>query len=131
MEKQNFETCIEDLVREIINCISEKEYDELEQIALIDAEWIEEDEEQSDGFRRFEEWIEDQLSGWKEETGEDFVIDSFDKAYLEIEFDEENENCALATYTPTSDEEDIDMWFEFRCIVDNDDKVTVTVNVNM
>lgn len=131
MEKQNFESCIEELVKDIINCVAEKDYDELEQIALIDEEWIEEDEEQNDGFRRFEEWIEDQLSSWEEETGEEFVIDSFDKEYLEIDIDQDNGECALATYTPTSDSEDLDIWFEFRCTADKDDKIQAVFTVNM
>lgn len=131
MEKQNFETCIEELVKDIINCVSEKDYNELEQIAVIDEEWIEEDEDQNDGFRRFEDWIEDQLESWEEETGEEFVIDPFDREYMEIDIDRDNENCALVTYTPTSDSEDLEIWFEFRCTVDDNDKVKVVFTVNM
>lgn len=131
MEKKNFEACITDVIKEVINCISEKNYDSLNHFVTVDDEWLEEDETQEDGISRFEEWMEEQLEAWSEDIGEEFVIDPFDEEYLEIDFDDEDDSCAFATYTPTSDEEDLDLWFEFRCTADDDEKVTVSFTVNM
>lgn len=131
MEKKNFEACITDLVKEVIDCISEKSYDSIIQLATMDDEWLEEDDGQEEGISRFAEWMEDQLKTMSDDLGEEFVIDPFNDEYLEIDFDDEDDSCAFATYTPTSDDEDLDLWFEFRCMADEDEKVTVSFTVNM
>ena len=132
MEKNNFKACITDVVKEVVNCISDKNYEGACQVACVDDEWLEEDDTQEEGMSRFEEWLEEQLEQWSDDIGEEFVIDPFDEEYLEIDFDKDDDSCAFATYTPTSDEEDLDLWFEFRCVADEEEeKVQVKFTVNM
>lgn len=131
MENKKFEACITDVVKEVINCISDKNYEGIGQVACVDDEWLEEGDTQEEGMSRFEEWLEEQLGTWSEDIGEEFVIDPFDEEYLEIDFDNDDDSCAFATYTPTSDEEDLDLWFEFRCIEGEEEKVSVKFTVNM
>ena len=129
MTEQEFIVKATDLVKQIVDCIAEKEYVKLASFLKIESSWIEPGETQEDGFRTFGEWLDEQLAMWEEDEEREFVVDHFDEKCLEeIEL---VDNKSFVTYNPTNSGEELDLWFEIDFEIDKDEQITATLNVNI
>jgi len=129
MTKQQFEIIAAENVQKIINYISQEDYDKLSLVTSIDSSWCNNGETQTEGIKKFGEWLKGQLQMWSEDYGKDFVIDPFDKKNLNL--DDLEDNRSFSEYSPTSHGEELDFWFEIKFTVDDNGKVTSEFNVNV
>lgn len=67
---------------------------------------------------------------WEEDEEQSFVIDHFDESCLE-EIVLEEDNTSFVTYNPTNAGEELDLWFELKYQIENDEHIIVTLNVNI
>ena len=129
MTQEKFEMMATERVKQIVNCISREEYDRLLSVTQIDNSWCGEGGTQADGINAFTEWLKEQFALWTEEDGKDYVVDLFDKKWLQL--DKLESNYAFATYSATSHGEMLDFWFEFELTVDENEQLTAVLNVNI
>ncbi|MDE6732547.1 MAG: hypothetical protein K2J77_06695 [Oscillospiraceae bacterium] len=130
MKEQEFIKQATELVEKIVNNIADKKYAKLASIAKIDDSWIDEGQTQEQAFLGFGKWLDEQLAMWAEDEEREFVIDHFDESCLE-EIEPEDDNRAFVTYNPTNSGEELDLWFEIDLKVEENDRITATLNVNL
>ena len=129
MTTQEFEIKATENVREIINYISKKEYSKLHTITNINSSWCSDGETQIEGMKSFCEWLTDQLEIWSEDEEKEFVIDKFDKEFVEINVI--NSNYAFAIFKPKSNGEEIDLWFEIKFTINENNQLSSEFDVNI
>ena len=129
MIEQQFEIKAIENVKQIINYIVNEEYSKLHIITNINNSWCKDGETQIQGMERFGEWLKGQLEIWSEEEEKEFVIDTFNEKYLEI--DEFEGDHAFVTFNPTSNGEVLDFWFEIKFTIDETDELTSEFNINI
>lgn len=130
MTEQEFVAKATDLTKQIMNAVADKEYAKLAFLAQIDSSWAEEGQTQEEAFVSFGEWLDGQLAMWEEDEEQSFVIDHFDESCLE-EIVLEEDNTSFVTYNPTNAGEELDLWFELKYQIENDEHIIVTLNVNI
>ncbi|MBD5128843.1 MAG: hypothetical protein HDT43_02800 [Ruminococcaceae bacterium] len=129
MTEQEFEVNAEEIVKSIVNKISEKKYAELALVTRIDSSWVKSGQTQEQAFSAFGEWLDEQLAIWEEDEERKFVVDKFDISCLD-DIELEEDNTSFTTYNPTSFGEELDIWFEIKFCVDKNEQITATFNVN-
>lgn len=130
MRNPEFKTRAAELVELIVNFIADKEYDKLPAVAKIDPSWTGSGQTQEQAFAEFGEWLDGQLAMWEEDEEKPFVIDRFDESQLSgLELEEDNR--AFAEYNPTNSGEALDLWFEISFTVDENDRISAEINVNI
>lgn len=130
MTEQEFTIKAAELVKTIVNNIADKKYAELAFVAQINSSWVKSGQTQEQAFKEFGEWLDEQLDMWAEDEEREFVIDRFDESCLE-EIEAEDDNRAFVTYNPTNSGEELDLWFEIDFKVEENDRITATLNVNL
>lgn len=128
MTEQQFRTEATENVKQVINYISAHEYDKLLSVTTLHSSWCD-GESQEEGLAAFVEWLEGQLEMWAEDYEKEFVIDAFEEEQLDIMHFEGNRG--FANYEPQSFGEPLDFWFEIEFAIDEQDKITSEINVNI
>lgn len=115
-----------EIIENTINCLSEKEYDQLVDIISVDDSWA---DEGLNAIQGFTEWLDGQLQMWSDDYGKEVIIDAYDADRV-VE-DSFNNGIAIFEYNPTSNGETMDFWFEIRFEAEGDVIKTALFNVNM
>lgn len=129
MTERQFLIKANEVVKQIIDCIANKEYSKLHTFMNIDNSWCKDCETQIEGIERFGEWLNEQLEIWAEEYEKEYIIDPFNGKFLLI--DSFRGDCAFATYNPKSNGDELDLWFEIKFKFDKYCKIITEFNVNI
>ncbi len=118
MEKEAYE-----IIKNVVNCLAEKNYEILNSLITIDESWSDE------GADNAAEWLEGQLEIWEEDYEKEIIIDSYDKKQVKSRpFSNGN---AFYEYNPTSNGETLDFWFEINFNEDEEGNLSAIFNVNI
>lgn len=130
MTQIEFETRSKDRIKSLINYISQNKYSDISSVAMIDASWCSENESQEDGICTFEKWVKEQLQLWTDDNDKEFIIDCYDEKQLDLRIVENDANCLIGEYTPTSYAEELEFWFELDLCKDENDNIILCFNIN-
>ncbi|MBO4876624.1 MAG: hypothetical protein J5501_01305 [Ruminococcus sp.] len=128
MTQELFEEKARAKVCSLISCISGGDFESISSVAQIDPSWCSEGQTQEEGIQDFGEWLTKQLELWSEDYGTEFVVDPFDEEHLSL--DPLSDGRSLSEYTPTSNGEPLDFWFELELTEEGDD-LLLCFNVNI
>ncbi len=120
MTKQEFEERATVMIKTMVNTIANKEYNKLVFSIPPDISWADEENTIENACAEFGEWLDEQLAMWEEDYEKAFIIDVFNKASLE-EILLKQDNTSFVCYQPTSNGEELDIWFEIKFEVNGDD----------
>lgn len=93
-------------IKQLIDCISNGEYDKIPPNVDIHKSWYSGDMTRYEAFAEFKEWLDGQLDLWHEEYSEEFVIDAFNEDSLDCD------DLNFMEYFPTSHGKRLDFWLE-------------------
>lgn len=107
--QKKFELMAAERVKNIVNCISHKDYDKLADITLLESSWYCEDKTHKESIYYFcRNWLEEQLEYWEEYYEKKFTVDDFDENFLDFLEPDNINNFIFAVYQPTSYGEQLD-----------------------
>ena len=134
MTTEEYKRKVTEIVREFVNAVADKEYKKLASIMKTES-FCSNGETQEEGFLFFGKWLDEQLAAWEEDYEHPFVVDHFQEKSLDLNegkmFQSGDEIFAAATYSPTSNGELLDFWFEFDITIKNDDTLSMVFDVNI
>ena len=138
MVESEFKTKAQELIKLMVDTIADKEYSKLVSSIppkLSWASYINADATSENACLGFGKWLVEQLAIWEEYEDKKFVVDHFQKSYMEDidDTDEarlETNSRNIVCYNPTSFGERLDFWFEIEFFVENGQiKAVFDVNI--
>ncbi len=134
MTKEEYKAKTTEIIKQFVNAVADKEYKKLASIMRTES-FCKDGETQEEGFLFFGKWLDEQLECWEEDYGHPFVVDHFQEKSLDLNegefFKSGDEYIASATYSPTSNGEQLDFWFEFDISIKEDNTLSVVFDVNI
>ena len=134
MTVQEYKEKMTEIVKQFVNAVADKEYAKLSSIMKTES-FCNHGETQEEGFLYFGNWLDEQLECWEEDYGHPFVVDHFQEKSLDLNegeiFKSGDEYLASATYSPTSNGEQLDFWFEFDIKIKEDNTLSVVFDLNI
>lgn len=134
MTKEEYKAKTTEIIKQFVNAVADKEYAKLASIMRTES-FCKDVETQEEGFLFFGKWLDEQLECWEEDYGHPFVVDHFQEKSLDLNegefFKSGNEYIETATYSPTSNGEQLDFWFEFDIYIKEDDTISVVFDLNI
>lgn len=125
MDQETYKAKVISTVKQLIDCISAGEFDKIPSNVDIHKSWYSEDMTRDEAIGEFKEWLEGTLKLWSEDSGKEYVIDSFDEASLDCD------DLEVVLYDPKSNGEKLDFWFEIFVYQNEDGEPVIIFNVNM
>lgn len=133
MAEFDLKTKAEELVKQMVDTIADKDYTKLVSSIPPNLSWasfIDAEPTSENACLGFEKWLVEQLAMWEEDYDKKFVVDHFNKSCMENvdESDEsrlETVNRTIITYSPTSFGESLDFWFEIEFSIKSGQLVAV------
>lgn len=125
MDQETYKEKAVSTVKQLIDCISAGEFDKIPSNVDIHKSWYSEDMTRDEAIGEFKEWLEGTLKLWSEDSGKEYVIDSFDEASLDCD------DLEVVLYDPKSNGEKLDFWFEIFVYQNEDGEPVIIFNVNM
>lgn len=119
MENVVFINSAKEIIEKVVNNLAAKDYAKLTEVISLDNSWVEPGMTMEEASISFGEWLDESLRMWSEDYGKDIVIDKFDESSLEEL--EVIKDRIVVSYDPTSNGERLDIWFEFKFVLDNDE----------
>ncbi len=135
MEKTEFKSKIEELIKSMVDTIADKEYAKLVSSIppkLSWASYIDAEQTVENACLGFGKWLVEQLAMWEEYEGKKFTVDHFEKSCMEDIYEErlEIDKRDIVSYNPTSFGEQLDFWFEIEFFIENGQiKAVFDVNI--
>ncbi len=120
MIKQEFEEKAMVMIKTMVDTIANKEYDMLIFSIPPDISWADGENTIENACVGFGEWLDDQLAMWEEYYEKVFIVDAFNETSLD-EISLNQDNTSFVCYQPTSNGEELDLWFEIKFEVNGDD----------
>lgn len=81
MTTEEYKRKVTEIVRELVNAVTDKEQKKLASIMKTES-FCSNGETQEEGFLFFEKWLDEQLAAQEEDYGHPFVVDHFRKNHL-------------------------------------------------
>lgn len=125
MDQDMYKANVISTIKQLIDCISNGEYDRTPANIDIHKSWYSGDMTRDEAIAEFKEWLDGQLDLWHEEYGEEFVIDAFDMNSLDCN------DLDFIEYSPTSHGNRLDFWFEIDVRKTDNEAPLIVFNVNI
>ena len=125
MGQEVFKEKVVSTIKQLINCISSGEYEKIPANVDIHKSWYSGDMTRAEALNQFKEWLDAQLKLLSEDYGKDFVIDAFSEECLDCD------DLDLVEYSPRSNGERLDFWFEIFVYTGDDGEPLIKFNVNV
>lgn len=132
MTEQELKAKSIELIQQMVNTISNKEYTALAAAIAPKLSWadfIDAEPTLENACLGFGQWLDGQLALWEEDYGKKFVVDNFNESCLD-EIALKEDNTSFVTYSPTSLGEELDFWFEIE-LEAKDGQIAASFDVNI
>lgn len=100
-------------VRQIVNCIAEHKYANLQTVTEINLEVHSHFRTQSEAINQLTTWLDNQLKIWSEYENKNYIVDYFKEDYFDFKVDQFDRKKAFGSYVPHSYGEELCLLFEF------------------